>query len=237
MHVSQEILDSSVQRFLNSTDGEEFLEGHSTPVWMGVILSGFLLAMGLFLCSTIIGAKSGFRYIWKGLRGEAFKLDSGGKLQRQRDDIRSFIGHVIIAGPPIGVKGERAALVLGAFQPVPHDTLAELSQFFSQVYLEQIDDPAHADLRDLLQDDIFQANRRRIVPKPYRKGLRLYFFDMRLDVEQTVTIEESSLTGVIAIPGPDGTALQLPWEVVASAVETGLSDLQEVPPAEPQSQA
>lgn len=218
MQVSQQTLNRSVQDFLDSSAATELFDEHSSPRWMSLMLTFVMLGVGLLLIASILGAWKGIKLIQMALQGKAFQGESGEKFARRKSEVRGLIGHLIMAGPAMGHRGERAALILGAFEEVPHDHLRKLAQFCGRLYSGEIEDPRHDELHDLLLDDTYRPDRRRVVPKPYRKGYRLYLFDLRIQRAETREIDDARVTGLLALPGSDGAAIQLPWDIVSPAI-------------------
>ncbi|TWT55309.1 hypothetical protein KOR42_29370 [Thalassoglobus neptunius] len=219
--VSKERLQKRIQKYVRSPEATRRFEEETTPFWLGHFINFGAIAVGTALTATVIGAWKGLQFIWFGLRNGGFRGNFGKKFLDDSERIQGVIGTVIISGPEVGSKCLRPSLVLGSFQEVPLHDLARLGAFMGQVYMGEIDDPKHEELSELLHDDVFQPHRRRVVPKKYRMGHRLYLFDVLIDSEEVHLTDDQAMAALVALAGSDGAAMQIPWSVVQSLVQDG----------------
>ncbi|MEW4488537.1 hypothetical protein AB1L42_10675 [Thalassoglobus sp. JC818] len=219
--VSKERLQKRIEKYLGSPEAARRFEEETTPLWMGLLISAGSIFIGSVMIATVLGAWHGIKLVWFGLRGGGFQGNCGKKLIDNAERIQGVIGTVIISGPAVGSKGKRPSLVLGSFQEVPLNDLDRLGTFLGQLYTGEIDDSKHEELSELLHDDVYQPDRRRVVPKKYRMGYRLYLFDVLIDSEEVHLTDDQAMVALIALAGPDGAAMQIPWSVVQPLFREG----------------
>jgi hypothetical protein len=227
MKLNDDKLQTNVQRYLASPAAERVWDEFENSVLFNVIASFFFLLLAIVLLCTIVFARIGFELI-KGIgksfiSGEIFQ-DRRKLLQSQPDQIKP----VITAGIIIGPQGH--ALVLGSFSRQTEQELtsigkisSELGKLYTQGSHFKDDQP----MLTLLKDDVYIKNRRRAVLESHSEGLDLLMFDLELKPNEAHLADGVMWVACVAeedeeqaeLKRRSGHIIQIPWKVVASAVE------------------
>lgn len=215
--INNEKLRRNVEKFLQSPEGSEILDEFDTPWWLCVIAAMILFIAGLFMVVSIIWAPAGFKALWSVIRLEQFSV-----LKRNPKDHPELLQPLICNGIIIG-PDQRHALVLGTFTTPGQysaDWLARSAARFAEIYSSGTTHTDEQALLELLRDDTYQSGRRRVVPMSSSSGPELVLFDAEVNLRQgTMSPLDSVLMAFVALPGEHGEFVQIPWKVVASAVQ------------------
>lgn len=217
MRIHQELLRKRVLAYLSSPAANDLWDIIGCSLLMGLFFSCFSLCLGLVMLPTIVWTWPGLKSLWNGLTFNDYRSDKANQLRKNPADLYPIITHSIIIGP------QGFGLVAGSFDPDVERTIGRLAKLaiqFGELYRHGPTDPADNELFALLRDDQFKQERRRKVPSQYAGDLEIYLFDVWIDLAKTFDVSPASpLVACIATKGDEGIIGQIPWDVVAPAIE------------------
>lgn len=204
-----------VSDYLQTDAGKKVYEEFEIPWVLSLFFSVLLAIVGLLLVLSIVGIKVGFKLLLWVFRLEMFR-NEGTALRKNPDQLRPMIAYGIIIG------SKSYGLALGTFSEEDEqemEFLARKAEELAELYLSDCEDPVDKPMFDLLRDDTYQSNRRRAVPEPHADGRALYLFDLYIDRNDCVLMDECVLIACVATEGETGLIKQIPWSVVRNTVE------------------
>lgn len=217
MRIDRQRLQQCVAHYLNHPASERVFLYLQADVLVCLGVSLFSFCGGLILLATILGTLAGLRMIWYGLTLRNLVNDPGWQLRGHKERIQPLIAPGIIIGP------SGHALLLGTFDPRAQDQIdwlctvaLELSGLYKHGAVSDVDQP----LVELLRNDQFQEYRRRKLPEPRAAGMDLLLFDIHVDQSIVGFAGDGyPVFACLATAGDEGGIIQIPWEVIAPAVQ------------------
>ena len=181
----------------------------------------FPFIIGGLLLFSVVGIPLGIGLIIYGFRKNSVRKEA------RRDAHLAYAQHqiilctVIIANQALlRQKGAIApALLIGEFgnnDEASLDACGEVALKFCEVYGDEPTSlpPELQEACRLVNDDTFREDRRRPVPAHLSQGRQLWLFDAILQADKMPPIAECPFVPCLALPGPTGSIMQLPPEVL-----------------------
>jgi hypothetical protein len=211
-------LQTTAQQYLRSPYAQKVYEEFDVSFGMCLFMNCLVGCFGLLMLPTIRWTLDGAKCLWSAATFESF----GAMKKNARHNpgkLRALILHLIIIGPD-----RKHALAVGTFRPAGSysaDWLAQAAAKLANIYTQGPSSPSEQPLYELLRDDTFHPNRRRLIPPPIDYGLELMLFDVEIEnlAEGRETPYESVMFTFLAEPEEKGGIIQVPWAVAAEAVQ------------------
>ncbi len=218
MKIDPANLRIAFDKFTSTPQGKEWLDCIGLPGWLLLCASVPQAFLGWLLLFTIIGLPRGIRWIASGITFRPYRTGLRKQIHENLDTLQIIPACGIIIGP------SGAGLVLGCYSPIELDELAELANYWGELYSQGSERPEESDLLKLLRDDVYQDKRRRAVPAENARGHELYLFDTRVQMDEPSVCAGAEMMVLATTAGSNGAHVQLPWNPLKSEFESGLAN-------------
>ena len=229
MRIDLEILRESVVTYIHQPEAREELATNANSMLANIFALLCFSVIGLFLICTIVLARFGWELASESVlaivKGSAFE-DPIKTVQKKIEE-----SYICIASPVmIGPEGFGLLLFSESKQAAQQPQyLAKKAKSFLQFYSGErsTDRDDGMQLIELLSDDTFVPNRRRMVPDAHSDGQRLVLLDCEIKPEYVAQDDSGRqlvLCAYIDITHgesnrPQGRVIYLPWKLANPAIK------------------